>query len=68
MSIVSYTDHSRIPFGKYKNTRLIDVPASYLLHLLDEGITLPNSPLERYIKGNEAVLRQQVKTDKQQRR
>lgn len=30
-----FTDSSLMPFGKYKDIRLIDVPASYLLWLYE---------------------------------
>lgn len=30
-----FTDSSKMPFGKYKGDRLIDIPASYLLWLYE---------------------------------
>lgn len=51
-------DESLMPFGKYKNNKLANVPASYLLWLLTEGkIT---GDLKKYIEDNKAGLEIEV--------
>lgn len=45
-----YTNETTMPFGKYKGEKLADVPASYLLYLLEEGIR--NGPMKTYIETN----------------
>lgn len=52
------TDESLMPFGQYKGTRMIDVPASYLIFLYDEGKC--NKAVRDYIIDNLDVLRKEV--------
>lgn len=62
-----YTDSTLMPFGKYKNVKMANVPASYLNYLYEEG-DLKNHPLLLdYIKDNLEVLRIEMKTQKQVR-
>lgn len=49
------TDDSPMPFGKYEGTAMINVPAEYLLWLLEENKT--NFKVKRYIVDNLDVLR-----------
>lgn len=48
------TDESLMPFGRHKGKKMIDVPASYLLYLLYEG--LQEGDVRRYIVENEDAL------------
>lgn len=43
-----YTNDTIMPFGKHKGEKLANVPASYLLYLLDKG--LRSSPIKTYIE------------------
>ena len=53
------TDHSPMPWGKYKGEAMINVPASYLLWLWDNDKCSGN--VKRYIMGDLEVLRKQAK-------
>ena len=48
------SDNFPIPFGKHKGTKLIDLPASYLLWLLDNDKA---GSIKDYILLNEEALR-----------
>lgn len=57
------TDDSKMPFGKYKDTQMKNVPASYLLWLEDKINTtfsknrsLTEKELLKYIEENKQVL------------
>lgn len=58
-----YTDDTIMPFGKYKDKKLSDVPASYLLWL--EGTLRRDDwrDLQRYIKDNYEALKLQAKDE-----
>lgn len=47
-------DQSILQFGKHKGKRLIDVPADYLLFLLNKKIAF--GPLLTYIQSNKEIL------------
>lgn len=56
------TDDSIMPFGKYKDEKLINVPASYLLWLNAQWDDKPperdrDKELKKYIEDNLDVLR-----------
>lgn len=51
----TYTHQSIMPFGKYKDRKMEDVPRGYLLHLYDLGVN--TGPLADYIIENIPVLR-----------
>ncbi len=51
------TDESKMPFGKYKDEKMINVPASYLMWLYDTGKC--NSDVKEYIKDNLDVIKKQ---------
>jgi hypothetical protein len=62
------TDNDPMPFGKYKDTALINVPAWYLLWLYDDMIrvapnkrSLAQKYLIAYIEDNKEVLEKQKK-------
>lgn len=64
---IMLSDNDKMPFGKYKNVEMANVPASYLLWLYDE-YTLPgprfgfqNSEVKAYIKENLDVLKSEIK-------
>lgn len=61
------TDESIMPFGKYKDEKMANVPASYLLWLYDE-YTLPNPrfgfinrDVLAYIEENLDVLKEEIR-------
>jgi uncharacterized protein (DUF3820 family) len=49
-------DDSEMWFGKHKGKKLKDVPADYLLYLLDNGIEDNKPRLFRYIQRNIDVI------------
>lgn len=51
------SDYDMIPFGKYKDREMADVPASYLLWLWDEHYT--NIEVDNYISNNLNALKQE---------
>jgi uncharacterized protein (DUF3820 family) len=55
-------DYSRMPFGKYKNEKMANVPASYLLWLHKEGKCF--GELKRYIEENMPVLKEEIEREK----
>lgn len=55
-------DNSLMPFGKYKGSKMIDVPASYLLWLYDNG--LKDGDIKNYILDNMVILEWEVKHNK----
>lgn len=57
--MVRLDDTSLMPFGKYKGTKLANVPASYLLFIYDNYQLHEN--LKEYIKKNKDVLQAEVK-------
>ena len=59
--MAAYTDNSPMPFGKFKGTKLANVPSYYLLWIFN------NTPrqnldlgLREYIKQNMDILQQEV--------
>lgn len=57
------TDESPMPFGKHRGTRMEEVPASYLLWLLDEIPAAAEGDrglVARYIRRNQAVLEREA--------
>ena len=51
-------DNSFMPFGKYKNDRMVNVPASYLLWLYDNDKC--NKEVRDYITENLDVLKHEI--------
>ncbi len=56
---MTYNDNTIIPFGKHKGKALANVPASYLIWLLDNGKCF--GALKDYIEDNIDVLQKEVK-------
>lgn len=56
------SDNSLMPFGKYKNEKMANVPASYLLWLYDNDKC--NSYVKEYIEDNLDVLRVEIEREK----
>ena len=52
------TDESLMPFGKYKGTKMANVPATYLLWLFNNE--LENGNVKDYILANMQGLRQEA--------
>lgn len=66
---MALTDESKIAFGKHQGTMLKDVPASYLLWLMDQhwfyaSIISYNVALKEYIQDNLQVLKKEVEDGK----
>jgi uncharacterized protein (DUF3820 family) len=62
-------DNSIMPFGKYKGTKLINVPASYLLWLYSQWTETTQlddnqKELKEYIEDNMKVLEMELKQEK----
>jgi uncharacterized protein (DUF3820 family) len=62
-------DNSIMPFGKYKGTKLINVPASYLLWLYSQWTETTQlddnqKELKEYIEDNMQVLEMELKQEK----
>jgi uncharacterized protein (DUF3820 family) len=55
------TDNDLMPFGKYKSTKMSDVPAKYLLWLWDNGVHADQTPLHNYIKRSFSALESECK-------
>jgi len=53
------TDSSRMPFGKYINEKMANVPASYLMWLYDNNKC--NQQVKDYIEENMDVLKDELK-------
>lgn len=54
-----WTADTIMPWGEHEGTKLDDVPASYLLWLLQQRWLVDWPGLHAYIKANEDVLREQ---------
>lgn len=68
--IGTYSDDTPIFFGKYKGTKLANVPNEYLLYLWDsssEGKTLYDQKLAAYIKENLQAIKIGAISEKQKR-
>lgn len=59
---MALTDESIMPFGQYKGQKLEDVPAAYLIWLLDNNKC--GKDLRQYIMDNMDVLRKEVRESK----
>lgn len=55
-------DYSRMPFGKYKNEKMANVPPDYLLWLYNEGKCF--GEVKEYIQENLSVLKEELELAK----
>jgi uncharacterized protein (DUF3820 family) len=55
----SVTDTTLMPFGKYRGKKMIDVPALYLIWLLDNGCD--HQGLKAYILDNLDALKKEAR-------
>jgi uncharacterized protein (DUF3820 family) len=62
MSAQNLTDNSPMPWGKYQGTKMANVPAQYLLNILDQNLC--NAPVKKYILENKEVLEKEVNETK----
>ena len=53
------TDESIMPFGKYKDEKMANVPASYLIWLYESGKCY--GTVKSYIQDNLDVLKEEIK-------
>lgn len=54
-------DTDIMPFGKYQGHKMEDVPAYYLLWLLEKPKRVGESAVREYVEDNKEVLEKQVK-------
>lgn len=66
MAEVTYTDETPMPFGKYKGTKLANVPASYLLWLYENGNTF--GAMRDYLRDNLDVIKEEIKREQAKRK
>lgn len=57
--IEPFQDNDLMPFGKHKGKALVNVPASYLVHIFEAGYSM-DERLRRYIINNMDVLKKQA--------
>lgn len=55
-----YTDETQMPFGKHKDKKLKDVPASYLIYIEGQLRRDEWRELQTYIKKNMETLKQKA--------
>ena len=57
------TDNDRMPFGKFKDERMIDIPASYYHYLWTNGMKneAGTNPVANYIARSLSALREEYK-------
>jgi uncharacterized protein (DUF3820 family) len=55
-------DSDFMPWGKYKGTKMIDVPASYLLWLYENNKC--SGEVEDYIADNLDVIKEEIRREK----
>jgi uncharacterized protein (DUF3820 family) len=55
------TDESLMPSGKHKGTKMIDVPAKYLLHVYENNMC--TKQVKNYVKANLDVITTQANTE-----
>ena len=66
-------DNSIMPFGKYKNRKLANVPASYLEYLRDQIKTSKHQPssfdkaLFKYLDDNYICIQKEIEDEKSDR-
>jgi uncharacterized protein (DUF3820 family) len=56
------TDSDQIPWGEYKGTAMIDVPADYLLWLYENNKC--SGEVKAYILDNLDVIKEQIRREK----
>lgn len=56
------TDESPMPFGKYQDRKMANVPADYLIWLYENNKC--NNDVREYIEDNLEVLRFEIKNSK----
>ena len=58
---MKFDDNSEMQFGKYRGKKMMDVPASYLLWLCDQGDCAKRNPdLAEYIEDNRDTLEKEA--------
>lgn len=64
MSYGKFTDQSLMPYGKYKNHKMANVPPEYLIWLLENEKC--SGDVKKYIEDNKAFLELERKQNKKQ--
>lgn len=57
-----FDDESPMPFGEFQGTRLLDVPAWYLIELYNDDLQHPQ--LKFYIEDNMMALKDEIRKEK----
>ena len=55
------TDNSLMPFGKYKGTKMANIPASYLIWIFENNKC--SIEVIKYVRENLDVLKEEVKRE-----
>jgi uncharacterized protein (DUF3820 family) len=58
-------DNSLMPFGKYKGTKMVNVPAAYLKWLIENATNL-RPDLKAYLDDNLQAINQELKSNNRQ--
>lgn len=58
-------DTSRMPYGKYKNEKMANVPPDYLIWLYENNKC--GGEVREYIKENLSVLKEEIEYNKKQK-
>lgn len=67
--MITYTDDTPMPWGGFKDVKLGNIPAWYLIKLYEnERIIRGNEALKKYIADKLPALKQQKKNSDQQNR
>ena len=64
---MTINDNSLMPFGKYRNVKMANVPASYLIWLYNTGGNT-YSDVRAYIKNNLEVLQKEIEQNNKSKR
>lgn len=54
-------DDDIMPSGKWQGTKMVDVPAKYLLYVYENDMC--NARVKQYVESNLEVIKQQAKTE-----
>lgn len=55
------TDQSRMPWGKYKNAQMANVPASYLMWCYEQNKC--DASVKKYVEDNYRILQEEIEDE-----
>jgi uncharacterized protein (DUF3820 family) len=64
MKMQKLTDESKMPYGKYKGTKMANVPASYLLYIKEQGYA--SHDVAEYILENLKAIIIEIEKEKEE--